>query len=231
MKYFLKRIFCVFLVMFICVSLLACGESKEATAAAIEVYEKIEAVYQQIWTAHCDIRDARNLAVADIDKLLDEGYMYFSGKLKIKEATLRDVIAVLIINAVGLDVSNISSSDLEKVYLMVPEYFALMHEDNSNDELADLCAHIVQLAYGATIFKDFDQWIQDAEDALHSFEMIYPQSQYGIQLKNYMEAVKKYGDYIQEISSKYKNYISVLDTYKDEVESNANILKEALKME
>ena len=230
MKNFLKSIFCVFLVMSICVSLLSCGESKEATAAAIEVYGKIDAAYQQVLTAHCDIRDARNLAVADMDKLLDEGYMYFSGKLKIKEATLRDVIAVLIIHAVGLDVSSISSSDLEKVYLMVPEYFALMHENNSDDELADLCAHVVQLAYGATVFKDLDQLIQDAEEALHSFETIYPESKYGIQLENYMEAVKKYGDSIQEISSKYKNIISVWDTYKGEVESNVNILKESLKI-
>lgn len=207
----INRYVALLLVLVVCLSLTACGESKEVRATAKSIYDSTKNAYAITLQVVTDYQVAIYVGTSESNSLFDGGVSYLADKVSLTEKELLAGLCDYEVDFFG-DEKYANATTVEKSGLVFQGFAIIGMEDVA-------CCQTVKRAY--EINGDLEKVqteLNAVEIQLEELKEASPKYAHYDKLKELYTAVSDYFTYFQDPGTTVGEWANTLDEYEDKIE-------------
>ena len=209
----MKKTISLLLVLALCLSLCACGNSdKKAFEASKVAYDNIDIAYEITEQFGSDLYEAWRLGIYDVDEIIDDGAKHLATELSLSADEIREGAAYTVATMLGEDWDELSEEDKNKYIDNADAFFEAMEDD-----LFSFCVMCVTGAYTVNgKVEEAQAALNAAKAQMKELSQEYSDYEHYPNLKGYYTTTSSFFDFCNNPTGSFEQVKDTVNDYKNE---------------
>lgn len=209
----MKKTISLLLVLALCLSLCACGNSnKKAFEASKVAYDNIDIAYEITEQFGSDLYEAWRLGIYDVDEIIDDGAKHLATELSLSADEIREGAAYTVATMLGEDWDELSEEDKNKYIDNADSFFEAMEDD-----LFSFCVMCVTGAYTVNgKVEEAQAALNAAKAQMKELSQEYSDYEHYPNLKGYYTTTSSFFDFCNNPTGSFEQVKDTVNDYKNE---------------